>query len=179
LPHPRRAGTCSVRQVPPLCARVLDTPLGRFHLLAHPDGLAGAWFDDQTHRPDCAFVPDDGDHPWLNSASDELQRYFAGTLTVFSTPRVALWGTTFQGCVWKALADIPFSTTLSYGALAKHIGHPTAVRAVATAVSRNPWMIFLPCHRVLGSTGQLRGYAGGLARQRWLLGLEGEHRAAL
>lgn len=104
-------------------------------------------------------------------ATEELRAYFAGDRFEFELP-LAAKGTAFQQTVWQALRAIPYGTTSSYGAVAKTIGRPSASRAVGMANSRNPIGIVVPCHRVIGASGALTGYAGGLDRKQWLLALE-------
>ena len=104
-----------------------------------------------------------------------LERYFDGEITALDTIPVAFNGTPFQKKVWTALRTIAGGTTLSYGALARRIGEPKAVRAVGLANGRNPIGVVVPCHRVIGSDGSLTGYGGGLARKRWLLEHEARH----
>ena len=100
---------------------------------------------------------------------DAIAAYFAGRPDAFDAIETASGGTPFQRRVWSALRRIPFGATTSYGALAKRIGRPTASRAVGLANGANPIGIAVPCHRVIGAGGALTGYAGGLARKRWLL----------
>ena len=107
----------------------------------------------------------------LKQSSVQLRAYFAGELREFELP-LAPEGTPFQQRVWRALCDIPFGETVSYGELARRIGQPTASRAVGLANGRNPISIVVPCHRVIGADGSLTGYGGGLARKRWLLAHE-------
>lgn len=107
----------------------------------------------------------------IEKATAELVEYFNGMRTGFDIP-VAFTGTEFQNRVWKELMKIPFGTTISYGELARRIGNPAAVRAVASANARNPISIFVPCHRVIGSDNSLTGYGGGLDAKRALLALE-------
>jgi methylated-DNA-[protein]-cysteine S-methyltransferase len=114
----------------------------------------------------------DGSNAVLQQLQAELGEYFAGTRARFDVP-VAFEGTEFQRSVWSALQSIGPSETTSYGALAAKIGRPKAVRAVGTAVGRNPLCIVVPCHRVLASDGTLGGYVAGLDRKRHLLTLEG------
>ncbi|MEV3992016.1 methylated-DNA--[protein]-cysteine S-methyltransferase [Streptomyces sp. NPDC049837] len=103
----------------------------------------------------------------------QLRAYFAGRLTRFDIG-YADGGTDFQRRVWRALEDIPYGTTVTYGEIAARVGTPGAgVRAVGTAIGRNPLLVVRPCHRVIGADGALRGYAGGLERKERLLGLEG------
>lgn len=151
----------------------IDTPLGAMVLAASDEGLAGVWFEDQRHLPDCMSWPLANSHPVLDQARAEIQSYFAGTNYAFLTPRVAAWGTTFQKQVWEALMAIPAGRTTTYGAIAAQLQHPKAVRAVGGAVGRNPWSIMVPCHRVIGADGGLTGYAGGVARKIELLRREG------
>ena len=108
-------------------------------------------------------------------SSGKLRDYFAGDIAVIDTLAVTFTGTPFQNKVWKALRKIPGGTTLSYGALAKKIGEPKAVRAVGLANGSNPVGVIVPCHRVIGSNGALTGYGGGLPRKRWLLEHEARH----
>ncbi|MFE4455294.1 methylated-DNA--[protein]-cysteine S-methyltransferase [Streptomyces sp. NPDC056796] len=109
----------------------------------------------------------------------ELRAYFEGGRTGFGIEYAAGRGTDFQRRVWEALDAIPYGTTLSYGEIAARIGAPrAAVRAVGTAIGANPLLVVRPCHRVIGASGALAGYAGGLERKRLLLDLENRHRAA-
>ena len=102
-----------------------------------------------------------------------LEEYFQGTRTTFDLPLGAA-GTAFQHRVWDALADIPYGRTMSYGEIARIIGAPRASRAVGAAIGRNPISIVVPCHRVVGASGLLTGYAHGVDRKRWLLDHERE-----
>jgi methylated-DNA-[protein]-cysteine S-methyltransferase len=149
------------------------SPLGRMVLAAVGERLLGVWFDGQAHLPDlsaCASAPD---HPVLQRTAQQLAQYFAGQRRTFDMPLATVAGTPFQHAVWRALRDIPFGSTCSYGELAVRIGKPAAVRAVGAAVGRNPLSIIVPCHRVIGASGSLTGYAGGLPRKTALLNLEG------
>lgn len=111
----------------------------------------------------------------LAEAVRQLSEYFQGSRREFDLP-LAPQGTAFQMDVWKALRDIPYGVTISYGELAERLGNPAAVRAVGAANGRNPIAIVVPCHRVIGSDGTLTGYAGGLHVKEWLLELEGSLR---
>ena len=113
-----------------------------------------------------------GNHPHLTRAEKELAEYFAGERREFDIP-LHVPGTPFQTRVWNELRKIPSGTTTSYARIAEAIGQPTAVRAVARANGDNRVAIIIPCHRVIGSDGQLVGYGGGLWRKRRLLQLEG------
>lgn len=109
--------------------------------------------------------------PIFSQCIRELEAYFNGTLTRFTVP-LAPAGTLFQQEVWRALQEIPYGATCSYAELATQIGKPKACRAVGNANNRNPIMILIPCHRVVGTDGSLTGYAGGLNVKRWLLNHE-------
>jgi methylated-DNA-[protein]-cysteine S-methyltransferase len=104
--------------------------------------------------------------------AERIRKYLAGDLFALDAIEVAPEGTPFQQKVWAQLRKIPVGKTISYGELAKRIGNPRAVRAVARANATNPVAIVIPCHRVIGSDGTLTGYAGGLPRKRWLLSHE-------
>ncbi len=151
------------------------TPLGDLLLAATPRGLAGAWFT-QGHRGAPDWRPwgaPENHHPVLDQAARELEEYFAGRRQRFDVPLDLSGGTAFQQSVWRALLDIDAGDSQSYSQVAARIGHPSAVRAVGTAVGPNPLSVIVPCHRVLGSRGTLAGYAGGLARKAALLRHEG------
>jgi methylated-DNA-[protein]-cysteine S-methyltransferase len=110
----------------------------------------------------------------LDRAADQLAEYFAGTRSAFDLA-LAPRGTEFQRSVWHALCAIPAGETRSYGELAHSLGRPLASRAVGAANGANPISIIVPCHRLIGSTGALTGYAGGLGTKRWLLAHERSH----
>ena len=154
-----------------------DTPLGPIQLARTANGLCGAWFvQEQKHAPDPArFAPEhhSPDDALLQLAAEQLSAYFAQRLHTFDVPLDLVEGTDFQQAVWHALLNIPHGHLSSYGTLSQQLGKPSASRAVGAAVGRNPISIIVPCHRVLGSTGQLTGYAGGLWRKQDLLKLEG------
>ena len=151
----------------------ITTPLGKLLLARTARGLAGAWFEGQKHHPGPLAAPRRPDDDVLARAADQLHAYFAGERDAFELP-LDLHGTPFQRAVWGALLAIPTGATSSYGAIAKALRAAAAVRAVGSAVGRNPLSIIVPCHRVLGSDGALTGYAGGLDRKRALLALEHE-----
>ena len=150
----------------------LQTPLGPMTLAAHNDVLIGVWFDGQRHQPDPLQWPTANDHPVLRATAEQLQQYFAQERSHFDLPLGLGYGTAFQQRVWQALRTIAPGHTLVYGQLSQYLGQPTAVRAVAAAIGRNPISIVVPCHRVLGAKGALTGYAGGLKRKAALLMLE-------
>jgi len=150
----------------------LSTPLGDVLLARTADGLAGAWFEGQKDHPGELAAPWRPDDPVLRAAADQLDAYFAGRATRFELP-LDLRGTDFQRSVWRALLGIASGGTRSYRDIALQVGSPRAVRAVGAAVGKNPLSIIVPCHRVVGSSGDLTGYAGGIERKRALLRLEG------
>lgn len=149
---------------------VVDSPVGPLTLVAAGGALVGLYMTEQRHRPaEEAFgAPDPG--PFTEAAA-QLRDYFAGERTGFDLP-LAPEGTPFQRVVWDALLEIPYGETVSYGQLADRIGRPTASRAVGMANGRNPIGIIVPCHRVVGASGGLTGYGGGLDRKQRLLALE-------
>ena len=145
----------------------LGTPCGELLLVAADGALVRAHF--------APFAPPDGpeapDEPVLVEARRQLADYFAGVRTGFDLP-LAPPGTDFQRRVWDELRRIPYGTTATYGQVAERLGDPRAVRAVGLANGRNPIAVVVPCHRVIGSDGKLRGYAGGFERKQRLLALE-------
>lgn len=157
---------------PPIVRTTLASPLGDLILAASPHGLAGLWFSDQTHLPLYSTWAEQADHPVLLQTARELNDYFAGKGFHFSIPLDMAYGTAFQQQVWTCLRDIPTGDTTTYGAISQRLGNPNAVRAVGGAVGRNPIGIIVPCHRVIGTSGALTGYAGGIERKVALLALE-------
>ncbi|HEY3364862.1 MAG TPA: methylated-DNA--[protein]-cysteine S-methyltransferase [Symbiobacteriaceae bacterium] len=157
----------------------IDTPAGPFGALFSLGGLCRLtfatepldWCEAWANKwlPGAARVGDDGR---LAHLAAELQAYFTGRLRVFDTP-VDLFGTPFQREVWAALRTVPYGEIRTYAQIAETIGRPKAVRAVGAANGANPVPILVPCHRVIGSDGKLRGYAGGLDLKSRLLEREG------
>jgi methylated-DNA-[protein]-cysteine S-methyltransferase len=149
------------------------SPLGDIVLRAEDDHLTGVFFAGQKYFPDLAVISDAREGgPLIRRAQDELLEYFAGQRTRFSVA-LHLRGTSFQRLVWKELLAVPFGALSSYGALAKKLGMPmSAARAVGGAVGHNPVSIIVPCHRIVGATGSMTGYAGGLERKAALLEIE-------
>jgi methylated-DNA-[protein]-cysteine S-methyltransferase len=140
----------------------VHTPIGRLLLSRNAHGLSDVRF---------AGEPSSSNDPLLVEAADQLRAYFAGELREFDLP-LAPRGTEFQRRVWDAVSAVPFGATSSYAEIASAIGTPSACRAVGAANGRNPLPVIVPCHRIVGSTGALTGYGGGLARKRALLDLE-------
>jgi methylated-DNA-[protein]-cysteine S-methyltransferase len=149
---------------------VMDSPVGPLTLVAADGVLCGLYMDGQRHLP-TAETFGQRDDIVLTDAVGQVEEYFAGQRTQFDVP-MAFAGTPFQQLVWNALRTIPYGQTVSYGLMARQIGRPAASRAVGLANGRNPISIIVPCHRVVGSTGQLTGYGGGLERKQFLLALE-------
>ncbi len=157
----------------------IASPLGTIGLRATAHGMTGLYMEEHRHGPDLAeragWTRDDV--PFAQ-ARLQLAEYFAGTRTVFdlALDRDAIGGTAFQRRVWAALLEIPYGETISYGELARRIGQPAAVRAVGLANGRNPVSVVVPCHRVIGASGRLTGYGGGMERKSTLLALEARAR---
>jgi methylated-DNA-[protein]-cysteine S-methyltransferase len=148
------------------------SPLGPMLLAASEDGLVGAWFDGQRHFAGRDASWDiDAAQPTLREAQRQLQLYFDGGLRTFELP-LDPRGTPFQRAVWRAIAAVPYASTITYAELARAAGVQGAARAAGAATGRNPLSIVVPCHRIVGARGALTGYAGGLARKRALLDLE-------
>ena len=150
----------------------VKSPVGELTLAANQRGLAAIlWENDRPRRVVLPALEKDPNHPVLLKAEHQLKEYFAGKRQRFSLA-LDFVGTPFQKLVWNALLTIPFGETRSYGQLAKVIGMPNAARAVGAANGRNPISIIAPCHRVIGSNGELTGFAGGIEAKAYLLGLE-------
>ena len=151
----------------------LDTPIGELLLAGENDALSMIGFPKGSMRRDPESDWIYNEKP-LAIARQQLQEYFAGDRKDFDLP-LRLDGTEFQVKVLKALQKIPYGETVSYGEIAKRIGKPKAVRAVGAANGRNPIPIVVPCHRVIGSGGDLTGFGGGLDTKEALLRLEAEN----
>lgn len=150
----------------------IDTELGPLRIAAQDGRLMGLWFPGQKHEQ---ALPGADAGPAADPALRAGAEWVAHLLATGSDaprPPLAMRGTPFQQRVWSALQQIPAGATVSYAELARRIGAPGSVRAVAAAVGRNPFSLVVPCHRVVGSNGDLTGYAGGLGRKRALLARE-------
>lgn len=164
----------------PLAGTTIETPLGPLTLVGSDRGLSLVLFQDGTRGslealPD---VPDDEGHPILRRAGAELGEYFAGTRRTFGVS-LDLGGSRFQRRVWDELRRIPYGATVSYGQIAERLGDRRKARAVGGANARNPIPVIVPCHRVIGSNGDLTGFGGGIERKRFLLRLEAARKAAV
>jgi len=157
----------------------VDSPLGTILIAGDEDAVHAIEFvdsgdeerlrDSLARQRDAALVP--GATVAVEQMERELDAYFAGRLRGFESP-MAIAGNTLREQVWRALLEIPYGETCSYGEIARRVGRPSAVRAVAQAIGANPLCIVVPCHRVVGADGSLTGYAGGLWRKRVLLDME-------
>ena len=149
--------------------RTIDSPVGLLTLAGRDGTLTHLRMVGQTHEPNRAGWERDNDA--FPDAVEQLGAYFAGDLTTFDVD-LELAGTRFQRRVWAALQTIPYGQTRSYGEIATQVSAPGAFRAVGLANGRNPIGIIVPCHRVIGASGSLTGYGGGLDRKKALLDLE-------
>jgi len=154
--------------------RLIDSPVGPILLSADGSGrLTGAQFGSGSATVTSRYpeVTGQAASRVLDDAAAQLGEYFEGRRRCFEIP-LAMTGSPFQRHVWAQLQQIPFGTTVSYGQLAMQLGRPRAARAVGHANARNPVAVIVPCHRVIGSSGRLTGYGGGLSAKRRLLDLE-------
>lgn len=149
--------------------RSVPSPVGPLTLAGEGSVLMHLRMADQTHEPDRSNWESDPEA--FGDVAGQLEEYFAGARTEFDV-EMDLIGTEFQRRVWAALQTIPYGQTRSYGEIALQIGSPGASRAVGLANGRNPIAIIVPCHRVIGASGSMTGYGGGLDRKRTLLDLE-------
>lgn len=157
----------------PLAFAIFPSPVGALTLVASDVGVVAIlWENDKPDRVRLGPLVDDPAHPILVRLANQLSDYFSGTRQAFDIP-LDVRGTDFQKSVWRELLGIPFGETRSYSEIARAIGRPTASRAVGAANGRNPVSIVSPCHRVIGASGALTGFAGGLDAKRHLLALEG------
>ncbi|MGC8864910.1 MAG: methylated-DNA--[protein]-cysteine S-methyltransferase [Bacteroidales bacterium] len=150
-----------------------ETPLGWVEINVSEGGILSLLFENKIQQPIPYSLPDET-HDLLNEAIMQLTEWFEGKRRSFSLP-LAPKGTPFQHKVWEELKGISYGETSTYARIARRIGKPTAIRAVASAIGRNPLNIIIPCHRVLGSQGQLTGYGGELWRKAGLLRFEQEN----
>ena len=152
---------------------VVPTPLGQVLMATDGQTLNGIWFEGQKHAPCTQGWQRQDNHPLLMQASQQVQSYLAGQSQAFDLPLNHHVGTEFQRRVWQQVMGISRGQVRTYADIARDLGRPRAARAVGAAVGRNPWLMVVPCHRVVGSGGQLTGYAAGLERKQSLLRMEG------
>ncbi|HVW63850.1 MAG TPA: methylated-DNA--[protein]-cysteine S-methyltransferase [Nitrosospira sp.] len=156
----------------PYACKIIDSPAGKLTLVANNSKLSAIlWENDKPNRVPLGPMREERDNPVLAKAEQQLNEYFAGKRSRFEL-ELEFVGTEFQRKVWEALLTIPFGETRSYREIALQIGNPKAVRAVGAAIGKNPVSIVAPCHRVLGTSGDLTGFAGGIGTKRLLLDLE-------
>lgn len=148
---------------------ITDSPIGPLILVEDSGSLVGLYMENQRHFPTTSLGERVDDA--MPMVREQLAAYFAGELQDFDLP-LAPGGTSFQQQVWGLLREIPYGETTTYGELARQLGKPQASRAVGAATGRNRISIVIPCHRLVGSTGMLTGYAGGIERKQYLLALE-------
>ena len=150
----------------------MASPVGLLKLVAHDTALVAVlWENEDPKRVRLAELVEDKKHPILLETQKQLNEYFSGQRQVFNLP-LDFEGTEFQQKVWQALLTIPFGETRSYKQIAEQLGNVKAVRAVGAANGKNPISIIAPCHRVVGTSGKLVGFAGGLENKEILLKLE-------
>ncbi|EPH06812.1 methylated-DNA-[protein]-cysteine S-methyltransferase [Propionibacterium sp. oral taxon 192 str. F0372] len=150
--------------------RIIDSPIGPLTLVVDGNEVIAL----HTAAQVCPVSPQllgERDDSVAQDAVDQLAEYFAGTRTSFDL-RLSPRGTDFQHRVWQAIARVAYGHTASYAEIARVLGIDGSARAVGAAIGRNPLLIIVPCHRIIGSDGSLTGYAGGLDRKRWLLAHE-------
>ena len=160
---------------------LLGSPLGPLTLSADSEGLRGIYFAGHRHPPRQDSLGEQVQvavDPLLSQVAGQLAEYFDRARTSFDLPLTPV-GPAFHQRVWDRLRAIDYGERMTYGAIATELGDPRLARAVGAAVGRNPISIVVPCHRVVGSTGRLTGFAGGLDRKAWLLALEGADEPAL
>ena len=158
-----------------LFSTVFESPVGLLTIVAGDAGVrAVLWPDDDPKRVRPADTSDDPAHPVVAAVVVQLAEYFAGERTEFDVPLDPV-GTEFQRSAWEALRTIPYGTTVSYGEQAERMGDRRKARAVGAANGRNPISIIVPCHRVVGASGALTGFAGGVGTKAWLLAHEQRH----
>ena len=148
---------------------IVDTPIGWFRIVGNDTHIVtSGWINEED-----ALVGGPGAHiQWKREAEMQIQEYFKGARKSFNLP-LFIEGSDFQSQIWTVLKKIPFGLTRSYSELAEELGDSKKARAVGSAVGENPFLLLVPCHRIIGSDGSLTGFAGGLERKEWLLKHEG------
>lgn len=149
---------------------IIPSPLGNILINTQEEMISELRFTEEPVSPEVLEAV-------ILKAQEQLEEYFSGKRKTFDLP-LAMTGTAFQQRVWSAVNTIPFGQTTSYLKLSQTLGNPAAIRAVGAAIGANPILVIIPCHRIIGTNGQLTGYAGGLGRKEKLLELEGRPRQA-
>lgn len=153
-------------------SKSVKSPVGELTLIANEQALVALlWPGDSPRRLKITELEKESNHPILRRAEKQLAEYFAGKRTSFEM-EFEFYGTDFQKKVWKALSKIPYGKTRTYLDIAKQLKSPKACRAVGAANGKNPLSIMIPCHRVIGASGKLTGFSGGLPAKKFLLELE-------
>src|SRR5688572_18642011 len=145
-------------------SEIISSPVGFLEISSSEAGITRVHFSDRPAKAGEASM-------YADACARQLEEYFSGQRKVFDLP-LDLQGTDFQKRVWTELLNIPYGKTISYLELARRLGDEKVIRAAGMANGKNPVGIIVPCHRVIGSNGELVGYAGGLHRKKWLLELE-------
>jgi methylated-DNA-[protein]-cysteine S-methyltransferase len=154
--------------------KIIQSPVGDLRLVANDEALIAVnWENGKSKGARFGTLVENDNHPVILETERQLKEYFGGKRKTFSL-KLELIGTQFQKDVWQMLLTIPFGETRSYGELARRLGNPRATRAVGAANGRNPIPIVVPCHRVIGASGKLTGFGGGLHVKAQLLELEGD-----
>jgi methylated-DNA-[protein]-cysteine S-methyltransferase len=152
--------------------KIIDSPVGKLKLFAGNEALVGIlWEREKPNRTHIESSVEKIDHPILVETEKQLNEYFNGERKEFDI-KLDFIGTDFQKQVWQALLTIPYGETRSYGQIAAQLNNPKSVRAVGAANGKNPISIIAPCHRVIGASGNLTGFAGGMENKELLLKLE-------
>ena len=153
--------------------KTISSPIGKLTIIADTEAILALYIHDELMPlKDCSIKNDK--HPILKKAEIQLNEYFSGKRLEFDLP-LRPSGTLFQHMAWKALSKIPYGQVWTYGEQAKYLNSPRAQRAVGGANGKNPIPVIIPCHRVIGSTGKLTGFSGGMKMKVFLLKLEGHH----
>lgn len=154
-------------KVKSLINKIYNSPIGDISVISNGSGLIEMQYLSYDNKNENIV----GDASFVEVCR-QLDEYFSGNREQFNL-NLNMQGTKFQQVVWREIAKIPYGKTITYGKLAEKIGNPKASRAVGLACNKNPFLIVVPCHRVVGSSGKLTGYAGGLLKKEWLLRHEG------
>lgn len=156
--------------------KIIKSPVGQLKIVVNDQNLlAILWDNERLNRVKLSEMIEENTNPLIIEVEQQLNDYFSQNRTVFDLPFAYVTGTPFQQSVWKWLEEIPYGQTWSYKDIALKLNNPQAIRAVGSAIGKNPLSIIVPCHRVIGTNGQLTGFAGGTDRKQVLLDLEKKH----
>ncbi|WP_460572952.1 methylated-DNA--[protein]-cysteine S-methyltransferase [Humibacter soli] len=172
--HRNEESTMGIRHAT-ITAPQIAEEIGELTIVADGDAVTGIYYPGHWTKPDRTTFGDEVDaasDPAISEAVRQLNDYLKGTRTSLDFATHAE-GSDFEQRVWAVLREIPYGTTVTYGDIAEQLGDRSLARMVGQAVGHNPLSIVVACHRVVGATGSLTGYAGGLKRKEFLLGLEG------